>query len=243
MTDETTKLTRVFGLNSDNLSVDQPNEPGLYRFTMPDNPDIAAKELAEIMSVIERVREEETALRTTRVTLEGMAERLRLIAAGAVPVTPELQVPEADVSDAPEAEDQEGVAPLRRWRVLSTTVDYADDTGRVIRREILPRGQEPPEPPAMPAPVSVVQQPTPRALGLREGSKKHRIYVATTQLLKKGPRYIDDIMKALPAELFEGITSDRRNNLSNILSQLKTVGLLASDNRGNWSLPTKKAAK
>lgn len=240
MTDETTKSTRVSGFNSDNLSVDQPREPGLYRFAMPDNPEIAAKELAEIMSVIERVREEETALRTTRITLEGMAERLRLVAAGAVPVTPEPVVP--DVSDLPEAEGQEGDAPLGRLRVLSTTIDYADHTGKVIRREILPDGQVPREPLVTPAPV--VQQPTtPRALGLREGSKKHRIYVATTQLLKKGPKYIDDIMKALPAELFEGITSDRRNNLSNILSQLKTVGLLASDNRGNWSLPGKKAAK
>jgi hypothetical protein len=243
MTDEAIKSTRVSGFNSDNLSVDQPNEPGLYRFAMPDNPETAAKELAEIMSVIERVREEETALRTTRITLEGMAERLRLVAAGAVPVTPEPQVPEADVSDLPEAEGQEGATPIGRLRVLSTTIDYADHTGKVIRREILPAGQVPPAPSVMPAPVSVVQQSTPRALGLREGSKKHRIYVATTQLLKKGPKYIDDIMKALPAELFEGITSDRRNNLSNILSQLKTVGLLASDNRGNWSLPGKKAAK
>ena len=39
------------------------------------DPDTAAKEYAEVMSVIERVREERSRLDTTIATLEGLAEK------------------------------------------------------------------------------------------------------------------------------------------------------------------------
>jgi hypothetical protein len=76
-----------------------------------------------------------------------------------------------------------------------------------------------------------------RENGIREGSKKHRIYERTTKLLADGPMHVDEIMKNMPVELFEDVQSDKRTNLSNILSQLKTKRLLISDNRGFWSLP------
>ena len=89
-----------------------------------------------------------------------------------------------------------------------------------------------------------VIQFTPRTHGLREGSKKYRIYELTATLLQAhGSMYIDEIMKNMPTELFDEVKSpDKRTNLSNVLSQLKTKGLLISDNRGNWSLPTRRAA-
>lgn len=80
----------------------------------------------------------------------------------------------------------------------------------------------------------------PAVTRLREGSKKERVYRATATCLRDGPLHIDDLMKNLPPELFENITSDKRNYLFNILSQLKSRGLLTSDNRGTWSVPTEK---
>jgi len=75
----------------------------------------------------------------------------------------------------------------------------------------------------------------------REGSKKHRLYVAIAACLRDGPMYINDLMKNIPPELFETINSDKKNHLFNQLSQLKKVGLLTSDNRGNWTLPDREA--
>jgi hypothetical protein len=75
---------------------------------------------------------------------------------------------------------------------------------------------------------------------LRVGSKKHRLYVATEACLRDGPMHVDNLMKNLPPALFEDIHSDIKTNLFNRLSQLKHVGLLTSDNRGNWRLPDKE---
>jgi hypothetical protein len=75
---------------------------------------------------------------------------------------------------------------------------------------------------------------------LRVGSKKHRLYVAIEACLRDGPMHVNSLMKNLPPELFEDIHSDIKTNLFNRLSQLKHVGLLTSDNRGNWKLPDKE---
>jgi hypothetical protein len=75
---------------------------------------------------------------------------------------------------------------------------------------------------------------------LRVGSKKHRLYVAIEACLRDGPMHVDNLRKNLPPELFEDIHSDIKTNLFNRLSQLKHVGLLTSDNRGNWRLPDKE---
>jgi hypothetical protein len=54
--------------------------------------------------------------------------------------------------------------------------------------------------------------------------------------------HINDLMNNIPPELFENITADKKNHLFNQLSQLKKVGLLTSDNRGNWRLPDREEA-
>jgi hypothetical protein len=250
---ETSKSTRESGFNSGILSIDRVCKPGLYGFAMTTDPDTAAKEYAEVMSVIERVREERSRLDTTIATLEGLAERLRLAtgaASRAVPLPPDAQSVRGDIDPAvASANDAESTPPPGHYRIISQTTMIADEDGQVIGSESAsepaPKDRGSPE-----AQVKITQYPaTPpvstslRVIGLREGSKKHRIYVATVELLKNGSMYIDDILQRLPATLFEGITGDKRNNLSNILSQLKTVGLLVSDNRGNWSLPHRTAAE
>lgn len=251
---ETSKSTREPAFNSGILSIDPVSEPGLYGLAMTTDPESAAKEYAEVMSVIERVREERSRLDTTILTLEGLAERLRLSTAiagsQAMPAPPETQPVSDDANPSVAAgNDAEGTPPSGHYRVTSRTTMIADKDGRIIRSETWPE-PAPREPVSREAPVKIdghpVERPAspmPRVFGLREGSKKHRIYAATVKLLQKGPMYIDDILKRLPANLFDGITGDRRNNLSNILSQLKTVGLLVSDNRGNWSLPNRTAAE
>jgi hypothetical protein len=89
-----------------------------------------------------------------------------------------------------------------------------------------------------------VFQEAPKPLGMRKGSKKHRVYETTRNLLEKnGSMHIDDIIESVDLlGVFEGVM-DRRINFSNILSQLKAKGLVISDNRGNWSLPNGKAAQ
>lgn len=86
----------------------------------------------------------------------------------------------------------------------------------------------------------------PRPLGMREGSKKHRIYMATRKLLEaNGPMHLDDLLERV-CEMLPGVFSgvkDRRTNFANILSALRSKRLIESDNRGNYSLPHKKAAE
>ena len=89
-----------------------------------------------------------------------------------------------------------------------------------------------------------VHQATPHAHLFREGSKTHRIFVITEKLLQQNRQiHIDDIMKNIPEKFFDEVKSDKRTNLSNVLSQLKSKGLLVSDHRGNWSLPTRRIAE
>lgn len=220
---------------------------------MTTDPDTAAKKYAEVMSVIERVREERSRLDTTIMTLEGLAERLRLstVIAGsqAMPAPLETQPMSDDAEPAVAGKDAEGTPLSGRYRLISQTTMIADKDGRVIRSETT-SAPLPEEPASQEAPAKIGEHPvvraapaSPRVLGLREGSKKHRIYVATIALLKNESMYIDDILQRIPVNLFDGITGDKRNNLSNILSQLKTIGLLVSDNRGNWSLPNQNGGR
>lgn len=109
-----------------------------------------------------------------------------------------------------------------------------------------------PEPDAAPEPAQVSSaalEPVPsgrsRPLGMREGSKKHRIYTATRKLLEaNGPMHIDDMLKSVSEipGVFSGV-KDRRTNYANILSALRSKGLVESDNRGTYSLPHEKAAE
>jgi hypothetical protein len=85
---------------------------------------------------------------------------------------------------------------------------------------------------------------TPRPLRMREGSKKHRVYVETKKLLEQhGQMHIDDMIERVATTGVFVHVKDQRINYSNILSQLKAKGLLTSDNHGNWSLPNGKAAE
>ena len=97
--------------------------------------------------------------------------------------------------------------------------------------------------PDEPTPI-LVPQSEPRPLGMREGSKKHRVYEATRKLLEQnGPMHIDAMLEGVKAlGVFEAV-KDPRINFANILSALRSKGLVESDNRGNYSLPNRKAAE
>lgn len=85
----------------------------------------------------------------------------------------------------------------------------------------------------------------PQPLGMREGSKKHRVYEATRKLLEtNGPMHIDDMLKSVSdiPGVFSGV-KDCRTNFANILSALRSKGLVESDNRGTYSLPNGRAAE
>lgn len=101
-----------------------------------------------------------------------------------------------------------------------------------------------PKPDAMPvdpAPIPVAET-VPKLIGMRDGSKKHRVYEATRKLLElNGPMHIDNMLESVSAlGLFEGV-KDQRTRFANLLSQFKGKRLMDSDNRGNWSLPNGKA--
>jgi hypothetical protein len=89
-----------------------------------------------------------------------------------------------------------------------------------------------------------VPQSEPRPLGMREGSKKHRVYEATRKLLEQnGPMHIDAMLEGVKAlGVFEAV-KDPRINFANILSALRSKRLVDSDNRGTYSLPNGKAAE
>jgi len=77
---------------------------------------------------------------------------------------------------------------------------------------------------------------------LRPSSKLERVYKLIKELIEtNGPQHIDNMLEpARKRQLFLGVQSPRAN-LANFLSKLKARGLLASDNRGFWSFPEKKA--
>jgi hypothetical protein len=81
-------------------------------------------------------------------------------------------------------------------------------------------------------------------LGIRPGSKLDKVYKLSRELIEKnGPTHIDDMLEpAAKGQFFFGV-QNRRANLANFLSKLKRKGLLASDNRGYWFLPQRKAGK
>jgi hypothetical protein len=88
-----------------------------------------------------------------------------------------------------------------------------------------------------------VYEDEPRPLGMREGSKKHRAWVATEKLPEdNGEMHIDDMLKTVGGSgIFAGV-KDPRARFANLLSQFKTQHLVHSDNQGNYWLPNGKAA-
>ena len=78
--------------------------------------------------------------------------------------------------------------------------------------------------PDEPTPI-LVPQSEPRPLGMREGSKKHRVYEATRKLLEQnGPMHIDAMLEGVKAlGVFEAV-KDPRINFANILSALRSKG-------------------
>lgn len=83
---------------------------------------------------------------------------------------------------------------------------------------------------------------TPTPLGMREGSKKHRVYEATRTLLEQnGPMHIDDMLENIMAlGVFAGVKNPRVN-FANLLSQFRNKRLVESDYQGTYSLPNRKA--
>ena len=78
--------------------------------------------------------------------------------------------------------------------------------------------------------------------GMRDGSKKHKIYVATRKLLEEnGEMHIDEMLKSMTPGLFSGV-SNPRANFANMLSAFRSNRLVLSDNKGNYRLPNGKAA-
>jgi hypothetical protein len=90
------------------------------------------------------------------------------------------------------------------------------------------------EPEATPA--KQVRAPGPL---FRPDSQKHRIWVETKLLLQEKrtvhiKNILDHIDNTIP-DVFDNV-KNKYGRLSNILSQLKSMGLLRCDTRGNWSL-------
>jgi len=83
---------------------------------------------------------------------------------------------------------------------------------------------------------------TPRPLGMREGSKRHRVYEAMRKLLEQnGPMHIDDMLEHVMALGVFAAVKDPRVNFANLLSQFKAKGLVDSNYQGTYSLPNGKA--
>jgi hypothetical protein len=95
----------------------------------------------------------------------------------------------------------------------------------------------------------IIKNPTvvlrkPRQLEIREGSKKHRVYITVKNLLQKNVEmHIDAMLPDIIAEGALNSVREKRVIFANILSQLKAKGKLVSDNRGNWSLPVGEQVK
>lgn len=87
-----------------------------------------------------------------------------------------------------------------------------------------------------------VYEEDPKPLGMREGSKKHRVWVATEKLLEHGNEmHIDEMLKTVGRlGLFEGV-KEPRARFANLLSQYRGMGIIESDNQGNYWLPNGQA--
>ena len=84
--------------------------------------------------------------------------------------------------------------------------------------------------------------PAPR--GMRDGCKKHKIYVATRKLLEDhGEMHIDEMLKRISQTPEFSRVKNHRAHFANKLSDFRKKGLVLSDNRGNYSLPNGKAAR
>jgi len=99
------------------------------------------------------------------------------------------------------------------------------------------------EPKSSAAPEVVeVYDEEPKPLGMREGSKKHRVWVATEKLLEDGNEmHIDEMLRTVGRSgLFDGV-KEPRARFANLLSQYRGLGIIESDNQGNYWLPNGKA--
>jgi hypothetical protein len=130
-----------------------------------------------------------------------------------------------------------------RVKYSDGTVEPDDDEPPT---EAEPEAETEPEP-RMAAGRTVAQAEesyTPAPTGMRDGSKIHRIYVATGTLLDtNGEMHIDEMLKSVSQipGLFSGV-KEPRAYFANKLSVFRKKGLVLSDNRGNYSLPNGRAA-
>jgi hypothetical protein len=193
-----------------------------------------------------------------RTKLEDGAVRLRSILND---LSPELGAPKPDpVAPAPTVpvvnvpdETAANVVPKRRIKKCCVCEEYYLVPGR--RHDCGPDGQysdgncfgadqldevfgeggwKAEEPDAIPA--KQVRMPGPL---FRPDSQKHRVWVETKLLLEEKrnahvKKILEHIENTIP-EVFNDV-KDKSSRLSNILSQLKSMGLLHCDTRGNWSL-------
>jgi len=263
-----TDSTLVARFNSIILSLDTLVRRGLSTLAMNDR-ELIDKRITEIEGAIEFTREQRSRLDTALTTLEEMLQMLRASAGGEpLQCAPQIENSEQSASK-PSASDSKKLLyyycdncenyylPRLPHKCDGLRGQYNDnhfDRGQldIAHGEGGWEGADPPEG-EKPEPASRTPwrtepvEPdrmggaTPRADDLREGSKKHKIYVATRNLLEAHTQmHVDAIFGEMDPELFAEVKSDKRMNLSNILSQLKSKGLLISDHRGNWSLPIRK---
>jgi hypothetical protein len=129
-----------------------------------------------------------------------------------------------------------------RVKYWDGTLDHGDDDDE-------PLVEVEAEPEAEPArraehKVEAEESDAPAPRGMRDGSKKHRVWVAVQSLLEdNGEMHIDEMLKSISQ--MPGVFSavkDKRTNFANMLSAFRTKKLILSDNRGNYSLPNRKAA-
>lgn len=88
-------------------------------------------------------------------------------------------------------------------------------------------------------PITEPRNPPVLLRRMRPGGKRYQVYIEIKRLIEQhGPMHIDQMLPELEnLGLFDGV-KDRRINLANQLSQLKSQGLMTSDNRGTWTLPS-----
>lgn len=82
-----------------------------------------------------------------------------------------------------------------------------------------------------------------RTPGISEGSKRHKVFMIVSRLAQEngGSVRTDEIMAEMERQnLFQNVSGNKRQNVANMLYDLKQAKLLESDH-GNWFPPVRRS--
>jgi hypothetical protein len=129
-----------------------------------------------------------------------------------------------------EDEDLDAIHGKDGWEVIAEVDPPADESPNPARIERLAQPE-----PVQAEPLQLSRTFLPRAHGLRPNSKRDRVFQFLKESLgSRESMHVDEILEQI--RLIDDFKDMKRTTLFNILSQLKSKGLLVSDNRGNWAL-------